>query len=82
MKWMHTGKLSISVWATNSGGFGPQCPAWPGKHDTPGGSRETSLLSWWRNQAHFKPLCSCSQLLSSSQPSLWLMPISLLCNVE
>lgn len=46
------------------------------------GMAGTSLLSWWRKQTYFKPLCSCFQLLSSSQLSSWLMPISLLCNLE
>lgn len=82
MKGMQTGKPSITV-------FGPPILVVLHSSVQPGQDRMThlrvagtSLLSWWRNQAHFKPLCSCPQLLSSSQPSSWLMPISLLHSVE
>lgn len=40
-KYMQTGKPSITLFGPgNSGGFAPQCPGWPGQHDTPGDGRD------------------------------------------
>lgn len=82
MKGMQSGKPSFTE-------FGPPIlvalhpSVLPGQDSmTHLGMAGTSLLSWWRKQARFKLLYSCFQLLSSSQPSSRLMPITCLCNVQ